>query len=125
MYERRQPEATLLYQTVQTHWRQFLADIEADGGEAPAFVRDEFEAYFRCGILAHGFFCTFGVRTADKVASLDFPANVAGSARAAWAAEWPTPRHFARTTFSRKSPSASSCARCRSGLDFEWPARLR
>ena len=56
MYERRQPEATLLYQTVQTHWRQFLADIEADGGEAPAFVRDEFEAYFRCGILAHGFF---------------------------------------------------------------------
>lgn len=37
------------------HWRQFLADIEADGGEIPAFVRDEFEAYLRCGIMAHGF----------------------------------------------------------------------
>mgnify|MGYP001767302558 CR=1 FL=1 len=54
-YARREPETTLLYQTVQTHWRQFLADVEAEGGELPAFVRDEFEAYLRCGILSHGF----------------------------------------------------------------------
>ncbi len=54
-YTRREPETTLLYQTVQAHWRQFLADVEAEGGELPAFVRDEFEAYPRCGILAHGF----------------------------------------------------------------------
>jgi hypothetical protein len=45
----------LLYQTVQAHERQFFADLEAEGDEVPAFVRDEFEAYLRCGILAHGF----------------------------------------------------------------------
>ena len=54
-YARRQPEATLLYKTLQAHWLESLATIETDGGELPAFVRDEFEAYFRCGILAHGF----------------------------------------------------------------------
>jgi hypothetical protein len=54
-YSRRQPESTLLYKTLQSHWLGFLTEIETDGGELPAFVRDEFEAYFRCGILAHGF----------------------------------------------------------------------
>ena len=44
----------MLYRTVQAHWLQFLADIEAEGGELPAFVKDEFAAYLRCGILAHG-----------------------------------------------------------------------
>ena len=53
-YVRRQPESTLLYQTLQANWLEFLAEIEAEGGELPAFVKDEFEAYFRCGILAHG-----------------------------------------------------------------------
>jgi hypothetical protein len=54
-YARRKPEDTLLYQTLQAHWLQFFADVVAEGGELPAFVKDEFEAYFRCGILAHGF----------------------------------------------------------------------
>ena len=54
-YARRQPETTLLYKTLQGHWLGFRATIETDGGELPAFVGDEFEAYFRCGILAHGF----------------------------------------------------------------------
>jgi hypothetical protein len=43
----------LLYQTVQTHWRQFRSDIERDGDEIPGFLRDEFEAYLRCGILTN------------------------------------------------------------------------
>ena len=55
IYQRRLPETTLLYRTVQGHWLDFLAEIEAGGGELPAFVRDEFAAYLRCGILAHGF----------------------------------------------------------------------
>jgi hypothetical protein len=46
-YERRQPETTLLYKTLQEHWLGFLAEIEAEGGELPAFVKDEFAAYFR------------------------------------------------------------------------------
>ena len=54
-YARRQPETTLLYKTLQANWLEFLAELEAEGGELPAFVKDEFEAYFRCGILAHGF----------------------------------------------------------------------
>ncbi|HEY5284670.1 MAG TPA: transposase [Polyangia bacterium] len=54
-YERHCPETTLLYRTIQEHWSSFLADLEVGGGELPAFVLDEFEAYLRCGILVHGF----------------------------------------------------------------------
>jgi hypothetical protein len=53
-YERHCPEATLLYRTIQEHWSTFLADLESGGGELPAFVLNEFEAYLRCGILVHG-----------------------------------------------------------------------
>jgi hypothetical protein len=45
----------LLYRTIQEHWATFLADLEAGGGELPAFVLDEIEAYLRCGIPVHGF----------------------------------------------------------------------
>ena len=45
-FERHCPESTLLYRTVQEHWATFLADLEAGGGELPAFVLDEFEAFF-------------------------------------------------------------------------------
>jgi len=61
-YERHCPETTLLYRTVQDNWLELLGEIEAGGGELPAFVRDEFAAYLRCGILAHGF---LRVRCAD------------------------------------------------------------
>jgi len=54
-YTRHCPETTLLYRTIQEHWATFLADLESGGGELPAFVLDEFEAYLRCGIPAHGF----------------------------------------------------------------------
>jgi hypothetical protein len=53
-YARREPETSLLYRTLQTSWLGFVAELEAEGGELPAFVREEFEAYLRCGILAHG-----------------------------------------------------------------------
>jgi hypothetical protein len=42
---RRQPETTLLYKALQVHWLGFRATIETDGGELPAFVRDEFEEF--------------------------------------------------------------------------------
>jgi hypothetical protein len=54
-YARHCPETTLLYRTIQEHWATFLADLELGGGELPAFVLDEFEAYLRCGIPVHGF----------------------------------------------------------------------
>ena len=55
-YHRRTPEHTVLYRTIAAHLPAFLARTAgADGtGRWPAFVRREFEAYLRCGILAHG-----------------------------------------------------------------------
>ena len=55
-YERRRPEETLLYQLVQEHAESFFAQVEAQtGASLPAFVKDEFDAFLECGILAHGF----------------------------------------------------------------------
>src|SRR3954466_14677628 len=55
-YERRQPEETTLYQVVQEHLESFLAQVETEtGASLPDFVKDEFDAFLECGILAHGF----------------------------------------------------------------------
>ncbi|HTO99344.1 MAG TPA: transposase [Myxococcales bacterium] len=56
-YRRREPEKSLLHQTIREHLRTFLAETEArnDGSGLPRFVVAEFERYLRCGILAHGF----------------------------------------------------------------------
>ena len=55
-YERRRPEETTLYQVVQEHLESFLAQVEAEtGASLPEFVKDEFDAFLECGILAHGF----------------------------------------------------------------------
>ena len=55
-YERRRPEETTLYRVVQEHLETFLAEVEAGGAASlPQFVKDEFDAFLECGILAHGF----------------------------------------------------------------------
>jgi hypothetical protein len=55
-YERRRPEETTLYRVVQGHLETFLAQVEAEGvASLPQFVKDEFDAFLECGILAHGF----------------------------------------------------------------------
>jgi hypothetical protein len=55
-HDRRRPEDTTLYQVVQEQFETFLAQVEAKTGTGlPEFVKDEFEAYLECGILAHGF----------------------------------------------------------------------
>jgi Putative transposase len=54
-YERHRPEQTTLYRLVQQHAASFFAHTEAStGGELPRFVKDEFDAFLECGILAHG-----------------------------------------------------------------------
>jgi hypothetical protein len=58
VYRRRRPTTTPLYPTVQHHLDTFLARAaEADpwGDGVAGWVEDEFRAYLRCGILAHGF----------------------------------------------------------------------
>ena len=55
-YERHRPEQTTLYRLVQQHAASFIAHAEAStGAELPRFIKDEFDAFLECGILAHGF----------------------------------------------------------------------
>ena len=55
-YERHRPEQTTLYRLVQQHAASFFAHTEVStGAELPRFIKDEFEAFLECGILAHGF----------------------------------------------------------------------
>jgi len=55
-YERRRPEETTLYQLVQEYLETFLAQVELETGAGlPEFVKEEFDAFLECGILAHGF----------------------------------------------------------------------
>ena len=54
-YARHRPEATLLYRLVERHYPEFVAAREAAGRSLPKYVREEFEAYLKCGRLEHGF----------------------------------------------------------------------
>ena len=55
-YERHRPEQTTLYSLVQQHAATFFAQAETEAGaDLPQFVKDEFDAFLKCGILAHGF----------------------------------------------------------------------
>ncbi len=55
-YERRRPEETALYRIVQENVDTFFAQVEAESGTSlPAFVKEEFDAFLGCGVLAHGF----------------------------------------------------------------------
>ena len=55
-YERHRPEQTTLYRLVQQHAGSFIAHTEGStGSELPRFIKNEFDAFLECGILAHGF----------------------------------------------------------------------
>jgi Transposase zinc-binding domain len=55
-YERHRPKKTTLYRLVQQHAASFIAHTEAStGAELPRFIKDEFDAFLECSILAHGF----------------------------------------------------------------------
>ena len=54
-YERHRPERAKLHQLVQQHAATFFAAVEAaTDASLPQFVKDEFDAFRECGILAHG-----------------------------------------------------------------------
>ena len=58
VYRRRRPTRTPLYPIVQHHLETFLARARAEdeyGSGVPDWVEEDFRAYLRCGILAHGF----------------------------------------------------------------------
>ena len=54
-YRRHRPERTALYSIIEEHYPRFLEEVEGTGGHLPAFVRQEFEDYLKCGFLEHGF----------------------------------------------------------------------
>ena len=55
-YQRRRPEQTLWYRTVQAHFATWLELASGPCGESPpAYVERSFRRYLECGILAHGF----------------------------------------------------------------------
>ncbi len=50
------PKQTTLYRLVQQHAATFFAQAEdAAGADLQQFVKDEFDAFLECGILAYGF----------------------------------------------------------------------
>jgi len=54
-YERHRPEQTLLYQIIEQHYLTFLTHLEQQSRTLPVYVQREFEDYFKCGRLEHGF----------------------------------------------------------------------
>jgi len=54
-YKRHQPELTLLYQIIETHYPEFLGYMESQGKTLPNHIKKEFEAYLKCGRLEQGF----------------------------------------------------------------------
>jgi hypothetical protein len=54
-YRRHRPEETALYGVVEQHAHAFFDGQEELGRGLPRFVREEFEAYLRCGRLEWGF----------------------------------------------------------------------
>ena len=40
---------------MQAHYPDFIARVEAEDRPLPEYVREEFDAYLRCGVLEHGF----------------------------------------------------------------------
>jgi hypothetical protein len=54
-YTRHRPEQSILYNVIQQELETFLARAQARERPVPRFVEQEFHAFLRCGILAHGF----------------------------------------------------------------------
>lgn len=54
-YTPRAPEQTVLYKTVAKHIESFYALAESGARYLPKHVRQEFDAFLHCGILAYGF----------------------------------------------------------------------
>ena len=54
-YARHRPEDTVLYNIIEQHAPSLFQALGERGVSLPGFVRDEFDAYMRCGRLEHGF----------------------------------------------------------------------
>ncbi len=48
-YKRHQPELTLLSQTVETYYPEFLDSMKSRSKTLPTHIKKEFNAYLKCG----------------------------------------------------------------------------
>ncbi len=55
IYQRHQPEQTLLYQLLEKYHPAFLEHQIAEGRSLPDDVQQEFTDFIKCGRLEHGF----------------------------------------------------------------------
>lgn len=55
IYQRRQPEQSVLYEIVEQYYSEFTEHLSSEGKSLPLHVQKEFEAFLRCGRLEHGF----------------------------------------------------------------------
>ena len=65
-YTRRQPERTTLFRVLQEHWATFVARAEESGSGLPSFVREEVEAFLRCGLPQRGLIVTVRPTTSSS-----------------------------------------------------------
>jgi hypothetical protein len=67
-YQRRQPEGSVLYRTLEANLDRFLTTAAGDEGPGlPAFVTRELRAYLRCGVLEQGCLHVRCERCADEM----------------------------------------------------------
>ena len=56
------PEKTARYRMIQENLETFHPQVDMEAGQSlPEFVSQEFEAYFQCGVLAHGLLIFFAL----------------------------------------------------------------
>jgi hypothetical protein len=53
-YERHRPEESLLYRVVAKNLQPFLRKCDENEHPVPKFIKREFEAFLRCGVLSYG-----------------------------------------------------------------------
>jgi hypothetical protein len=58
-YQRRRPEKTLLYRTIEAYWPLFVVEQARVGKKLPLFIHQEFDDYLKCGIPEFGFVRTY------------------------------------------------------------------
>ncbi len=54
-YESHNRQEDLLYQVIKRHWKNFVSECESNAHAVPNFIKKEFEAFLRCGVLEYGF----------------------------------------------------------------------
>ncbi|MFN8864282.1 MAG: transposase zinc-binding domain-containing protein [Flavobacteriales bacterium] len=86
----------------------------------PRFIKDEFDAFLECGILAHGFLrLRCGECGHDKL--LAFSCKRRGFCPSCGARRMSQPRGTWSITSSRTSRCGNGCCRCRSRCACCWP----